>query len=158
MSENDDLKIKLDLFSKDMKELTKISPKQFEIASVAHMIAETPPRKWNAAQQVVNATLLKKSADQKLRKVKAQKMMIARNMDDLKAAPDRTAWVDVQPEVEAAEIEVINADAERMAAKTAYDCLDDIFSAGKRIMQYLIEQEKSTGEYNKFANEGKRTR
>lgn len=154
---NDDIKTTLDQFTQDMKALVNIEPKQFDILKIANMVSSLPPRKWNAAQAVVNATIAKKRADQKLRKVKAQQMMIARNNPTLKAAPDRTAWVDNQFEVQQAELEVITADGMLTAAKLAYECLDDLFTAGKRIMEYLIKQDRAERDYNRFAQEGANT-
>ena len=140
-------------YGEDIKTLTRISPKQFEIASIANMVSSTPERKWNAAQAIVNNTLLKKSAEQKYKNIKAQKMMLAKHDISLKAAADRTAWVDSQEDVQAAEIELINCDAELQAAKYGYDCLDDLFTAGKKIMDYLVKQEEATKQFNRFVNE-----
>jgi len=154
----DDVKAALDTYSKDMKELVTIQPKQFDVLRVSHMVSEVPPRKWNAAQGVVNATIAKKAADQTLRKTKAQKMLLARHDDSLKAAPDRTAWVDAQDDVQAAEIAAIDAEAELIAARLAYECLDDLFTAGKKIMDYLVKTEEATRQYNRFVDEGRRAK
>lgn len=156
MSEREEIKEVLDMYSKDMKELVSIKPKQFDILRIAHMVSETPPRKWNAAQGVVNATITKKDAEQKYKVAKAQAMMMARHNHELKAAPDRAAWMENQPAVQKAEIDYINADAELLAAKLAYECLDDLFTAGKKIMEYLVKTEEATRQYNRFADEGSR--
>jgi maltodextrin utilization protein YvdJ len=150
------IKQRLEEFSNDIKELVNIQPRQFDVYRISAMIADTPPRKWNAAQGVVNATIAKKLAEQTLRKVKAQKMMVAKNSKDLKAAPDRIAWVENQLDVQAAEAVVIYADGELQAAKLAYECLDDAFTAGKKIMDYLTKQDQAERQYQKYANDGAR--
>lgn len=150
------IKSTLDQYSKDMQDLVKIDSKQFDILRVSHMVAETPPRKWNAAQGIVNATIAKKQADQSLKKIKAQKMLLAKNDPTLKAAPDRTAWVENQLEVQAAEAAAIYADGQLIAARLAYECLDDLFTAGKKIMDQLVRQDQATNQYNRFVDEGKK--
>lgn len=151
-----DLNRRIKEFDEEIKHLVNISPKQFDIARVAHMIAETPPRKWKAAQARVDATIYRKNAQQNLKALKASLMLQARRDASLKAAPDRTAWVDSQLEVHQAELDLINADAEETAAELAYEALDDLFTAGKKIMQYLTDQEKATKDYNKYVDEGRR--
>lgn len=153
-----DIKRTMQAYDKDIRELVDIKPQQFDIVRIATMVREVPPRKWKAAQAVVDATVKKKQAEQVLRTAKATAMMQARHKPDLPAAPDRTAWVDNQEAVKEAEIGVINTEAELMAAKLAFDCLDDLFSAGKRIMQYLIEQEKATKDYDRYVSEANRNK
>lgn len=143
-------------YGKDFQELINIKPKQFEIASVAHMVTSLPPRKWKAAQARVDATIAKKDAQQKLKALKASRMLAARNDSSLKAEKDRTAWVDNQSDVQQAEIDLINADAEETAAELAYECLDDLFTAGKKIMDYLIDQDKATRAFEKYDNDARR--
>lgn len=153
-----EVKETLNTFGSDIKSLVNIKPQQFDIVTIATMVRSTPERKWNAAQSVVNNTILKKSMEQKYKTLKAQKMMLAKNNETLKAAPDRTAWVENQEDVQQAEIALINADAELQAAKLGYECLDDLFTAGKKIMDYLVEQEKATQQYNRFVDEGRKSR
>jgi hypothetical protein len=163
MAETDDILLRRNLlkatlaeYDKDLKDLVNIKPVQFDTARIATMITSTPPRKWHAAQGVVDATVRKKQAEQTLKAIKAKNMLVARNNTALTAATDRTAWVDSRPEVQAAEIDVINADADLTAARLAYECLDDLFTAGKKIMDYLNAQDRATRQYNKFVDEGSR--
>ena len=151
-----DLRLMLDKFTDDIKQVTKIQPRQFDIVQVASVISSLPERKWNAAQARVDATIARKDAQQKLKALKASKMLAAKHDSTLKAAPDRTAWVDSQKDVQQAEIDVINADAEETAAELAFECLDDAFTAHKKIMDYLTDQEKATRDYNKFVDAGRR--
>jgi len=51
------LQTTLNNYAKDLKALSTIKPKQFDILTVATMISSTPQRKWNAAQAIVNATV-----------------------------------------------------------------------------------------------------
>lgn len=153
---NTELQQTLDRYSKEMKEIAGIKSKQFDINSVATMISAIPQRKWNAASGVALATIAKKDAERTLKTLKATHHLMATKKADLTAAPDRTAWVENQPKVQSAELELINAEAELLSAKMAYECLDDLFTAGKKIMDYLVEQEKATKQYERFANEGRR--
>jgi hypothetical protein len=154
-----ELKQTLDQYSTDIKGLINIQPKQFDIFTISTMISSLPERKWNAAQAVVNNTIAKKAADQSLKVARAKAGLTAstRKVElELASADDRRAWVDSQDEVQDAEIDAIDAEAELIAAKLAYECLDDLFTAGKRIAQYLVEQDKQTKEFERFSNEGKR--
>lgn len=155
------LKTTLDEYAKDLKALTAIKPTMFDVNQVATMISSIPTRKWNAAQAYVEATLDKKVCEQNLKAVRAVKMLLANKMKEqnkLSNAEDRKAFVDNDEEVQAAEIAVINAEANQLAAKLGHECLDDLFTAGKRIMQYLMEQERSTQEYARFDNEARKNR
>lgn len=151
----------LDGYAADLKAITTIKPKQFDINTVATMISATPSRKWNAAQAVVTATLHKKELEAELKKLKAMKMLEASQATKkgrLSNADDRKAFVDNDVEVQVVEVDLINAEAELTAAKLGYECLDDIFTSGKKIMDWLSEQERATRQYNNFVNEGARQR
>lgn len=153
------LKKTLDAYANDLNSLVNIKPKQFDIGTIATMITSTPNRKWNAAQCIVNATVQKKQLESTIKRLKAVRMLEASSSakkDKLSNADDRKAYVDNDPEVQATEIELINADAELTAAKLGYECLDDLFTAGKKIMEYLVEQEKATKQYNRYVQEGRK--
>jgi hypothetical protein len=125
------------------------------------MITALPERTWSAAQAVVNATLTKKEADRTVKTERATKLLKISNSPDkmgLSNAADRQAWVDKQPQVFEAELKAIDADAGLLAAKLAYECLDDLYNAGKKIMDYLVEQERATKQYNKYVDEGRRAK
>lgn len=154
-----ELKGILDNYDRDITALVKIKPQQFDIVAISTMIRETPQRKWNAAQGIVNATIYKKDADNKLKVAKAVEMLKAsknRETSGLSNVDDRKAHVDSLPDIQSAEIDAINAEAELLAAKLAYECLDDLFTAGKKIMEYLVSQERATNQYNRFVDEGRR--
>lgn len=158
---NAELQETLDQYGKDLKALISVKPKQFETLQVATMITNLPERKWNAAQAVVNNTIAKKDADNKVKVAKATAGLVAsasKTSLGLTSATDRAAWVDSQQDVQDAEIDAINADAELLASKLAYECLDDLFTAGKRIMNYLVEQEKQTKEYGRYADEARKNK
>ena len=42
-----------------------------------------------------------------------------------------------------------------MAAKLAYECLDDLFTAGKKIIDWLSDQDKAQQDYAKYYNAGR---
>lgn len=151
-----DLKHMLDKFTADIEQAVKAPSKQFDVIQVAAVISSLPTRKWSAAQARVDATIAKKAAQQKLKALKASKMLAAKHDSTLKAAPDRTAWVESQADVQQAEIELINADAEETAAELAYECLDDAFTAHKKIMDYLTDQAKALRDYDKFVDAARR--
>lgn len=150
----------LDSYATDLKALITVKPKQFDIATVATMITSTPPRKWNAAQAIVNATVEKKQCETELKKLKAVKMLEASSATKkgtLSNADDRRAYVDNDVDVQAAEIELINAEAELTAAKLGYECLDDLFTAGKKIMDWLSEQDRAQKQFERYSSEGSKS-
>lgn len=156
-----ELQAVLDEYDKDMKALVSIKPTQFDTLTIASMTRAIPERKWNAAQAVVNGTKLKKEADNRLKVIKATKQLEASHNKDkngLTAAEDRKAFVDNHEDVKAAEIDCINADAQLMAAKLAYECLDDLFTAGKKIMDWLTDADRATRQYDRFNNEARRAK
>jgi hypothetical protein len=156
-----DLQQTLEQYTKQMKDLATIRPQQFDILRVATMITAIPERKWNAAQAVVNNTLLKKDAERTLKTVRATKLLLVNNSENKKNltnAADRAAWVDNQPDVLDAEIKLFDAETELLASKLAFDCLDDLYNAGKKIMDFLVEQEKATKQYNRYVDEGRKAR
>lgn len=152
---NTRLKNTLDEYSKNLSELIAVKPKQFDISSVANMITSTPNRKWNAAQGVINNTVEKKQCEISLKSLRAVKMLEASRLkkDVLSNAEDRKAYVDNDAEIQEAEIDLINAEAQLVAAKLAYDTLDDLFTAGKKIMDWLSEQDKAQKQFEKYTNE-----
>lgn len=153
------LQTTLNAYAKDLKALSTIKPKQFDILTVATMISSTPQRKWNAAQAIVNATVEKKECEGRLKVLKATKMLEASSAakkGKLSNADDRKAYVDNDKAVQAAEIDLINAEAELAAAKLGYECLDDLFTAGKKIMDWLSEQERATKQYDQYVAQARR--
>ena len=146
-----DKKQELELFKLDMDKLINIKPKQFEVAQVAHMVTAIPERKWNSAQAVVNGTIAHKDAKAKLKRIKAQKQLEANaNKETYGSAEDRKAYTENSREVQSAEVDLINAEAELLSAKLAYECLDDLYNAGKKIMSYLLAQNKAEDDYNRY--------
>lgn len=149
-----DIKREIELYKLDIKKLINIEPKQFEVAQVAHMVTAIPERKWNSAQAVVNGTIAFKNAKNNLKTVKAKKQLEANaNKERFSSADDRKAYSETHVDTQRAEIELIDAEAELLSAKLAYECLDDLFTAGKKIMDYLGRQEQATREYERYAND-----
>jgi len=152
---NKGLQKTLATYAKDMSEMTHIKPKQFEIGAVANMITSLPERKWNAAQAIVSATDEKKNLEQQLKAKKASLMLEASHSGmktQLSNADDRKAYVDNNEDVQSLEVDLINAEANMLAAKLGYECLDSLFTSGKKIMDWLGEQEKATRDYSKYKN------
>lgn len=149
----------LDMYAKDMKALVNIKPKQLDIVTMATMVRSIPERKWNAASAIANGMVLEKDLKGHVKAIRAKKRLEAsakKSELGLTSDADRAAWVDSDQEVQSAEIELIDAQATLTAAKLAYECLDDLFTSGKKIMDYLVDQEIATRQYNKFNNEGSR--
>lgn len=149
----------LDEYAIDLEAMTKIKPQMFDTLQIATMISALPARKWNAAQKQIEATVTKKDAEQAVKRERAKAMLIASHSREAKGltnAEDRKAFVDNEVAVQNAEVELINADAELTAAKLGYECLDDLFTAGKKIMEWLSEQDRATQQYSRFADEAKR--
>lgn len=158
---NAELANTLEEYSKSFKEMVNIKPKQFDTLRIATMISSLPERKWNAAQAVILNTIAKKDAEQKLKTTKAVELVVVSKNKENNGLTDnasRQAYVDKRANVIAAEIDLINADAELLAAKLAFDCLDDLFTAGKKIMDWLTDQDKQTRQYAKYAEEGRKNR
>jgi len=153
------LEDRLKQYETDIKKLVNISPKQLEVAQVAHMVTSIPERKWNAADALIKATDLHKTAKSKLKTVKATKVLEAnQNKDKYGSAEDRRAFAETHPDVLEAEEELIAIETELLAAKLGYECLDDLFTAGKKIMDFLTDQARATREYDRFANEAQKNK
>ena len=148
------VKEQLEIYSNDIKKLTNINAKQFDVAQIANMVTSIPERKWNAANGIVNGTIAYKDAKATLRTTKSLKMLEANKMKDkYGSADDRKAYAETHPDTVEAELTMLNAEAELLAAKLGYECLDDLFTAGKKIMDYLTDQERQTKQYERFNNE-----
>ena len=154
---NKGLQKTLATYAKDMGEMTHIKPRQFEGGAVAHMISSIPERKWNAAQSIVNGTDETKQLKQQIKACRAVKMMEA-SSDALKTrlsnADDRKAYVENDEEVQTLEVDLINAEANLVAARLAYECLDDLYNAGKKIMDTIVKQDLAERQYDRFRNDG----
>jgi hypothetical protein len=154
---NAKLKKTLDTYARDITAMTNIKPKQFEGGAIANMIASLPERKWNAAQAIVDFTDESKQLKQYIKGIRATKMMEA-SSDAHKArlsnAEDRKAYVENDEEVQKAEIDLINAEAQLVAARLAYECLDDLFTAGKKIMDTIVKQDLAERQYDRFKQDG----
>ncbi len=110
---------------------------------IEKLLKKLPVVMFNAAQKVVLRLIDLKEAKRMLRKVTAMQMMIARAKPELTAVGDRKAWAEQSPEVEAAEIAVINAEAEYRAAEFHYEAYDNLYTAIKKLSQMKIEQNKA---------------
>jgi hypothetical protein len=156
MDSKSELQDLLNSYTTDMQSLVAIKAKDFSTLQTATLISSIPERKWNAAQGVVTFTLAKKEADRVAKVLRATKMMKANQFKDkLTNADDRKSWVEDQPEVQIADRDALNAEAELLSAKMAYECLDDLFTASKKIMDYLVDRDRQTKEYDKFVNAGR---
>ena len=148
------LKEQLDEYSADIKKLTNINSKQFDVGQIANMVTSVPERKWNAANAIVNATVAFKDAKASHRTIKSLKLLEANKMkDQYGSADDRKAYAEQHQDTIEAENKMLQAEAQLLAAKLGYECLDDLFTAGKKIMDYLTDQEKATRAYERFNNE-----
>lgn len=158
---NTELAKTLDEYTKEFKAIVNIKPKQFDTARIATMISALPERKWNAAQAVILNTIAKKDADQKLKTAKAIELLSATKNKESSGLTDiasRQAHVDRQDNIQMLEIDTINAEAELLAAKLAFDCLDDLYNAGKKIMEWLVEQDRQTRAYVNYVDEGRKNK
>ena len=116
---------------------------------IERLLKKLPVVMFSAAQQIVLKLIEFKDAKRKLKKTIAQQTMIAQNDPDLPAANDRKAWADNRPEVEAAEIDLINAEAEYKMAELHYEAYDNLFTAIKKLSAMRIEQNKSQDRFNR---------
>src|SRR5437868_10536643 len=79
---------------------------------IQKLLRKLPVVMFHASQSVVLKLIDFKEAKRKLKKEQALAMMQANHKADLTAADDRKAWAYTQKNVENAEIDLINAEAE----------------------------------------------
>lgn len=116
---------------------------RYTTEQIETLLKRLPKTKFMAGQQMVDALIAFKFAKGKLSKTKAQMQILASGMkDELSAATDRKAWADDQPEVEAAEVELIRAEANLKTAELRLEANDDLFTAVKKLAAIKIAQEQ----------------
>lgn len=124
-------------FDIDVSDDIKYTDEQIE-----KLLKKLPVVMFQAAQTIVLRLIDFKEAKRKLKKEIAKQTMNANANGDLTAAPDRKAWAESRPEVETAEIELINAEAEYKMAELHYDSYDNLFTAIKKLSTMRAEQNK----------------
>lgn len=123
---------------------------RYTIDQVETLLKKLPRTKFMAAQEVANKLILFKEAKRNLKKVQAQQMMIANANPALTAAPDRKAAADNSDEVEMAEIQLIDAEAQMKMAEFLHEAHDDLFTAVKKIAAIKIAQEEDARNANRY--------
>lgn len=129
----------------EVKDIDRYTTEQVET-----LLKKLPRTKYVAAQDIVQHLITFKDAKRNLNKVKAQMMMKAGSQPDLGAAADRKAWADERPEVEAAEISLIDAEAHLRIAEFLHEAHDDLFTAVKKIASIKIEQDRDAKNANQY--------
>lgn len=107
---------------------------------IQKLLRKLPVVMFHASQSVVLKLIDFKEAKRKLKKEQAIAMMQANQKSDLTAADDRKAWAYTQKNVENAEIDLINAEAESKMAEFHFDAYDNLYMAIKKLVEMRIAQ------------------
>lgn len=107
---------------------------------IQKLLKKLPVVMFHAAQAVVIKLIDFKEAKRRLKKEHAIAMMKAQNKKDLSAAEDRKAWANDQKNVENAEIDLINAEAEYKMAEFHMAAYDNLYMAIKKLVEMRIAQ------------------
>ncbi len=110
---------------------------------IEKLLRKLPVVMFHAAQQVVIKMIDFKDAKRKLKKEQAIAMMKAQAKSELTAADDRKAWAYDQKNVENAEIDLINAEAEYKMAEFHMAAYDNLYMAIKKLVEMRIEQNRA---------------
>lgn len=133
----EDLKIQLE-YDTDVAEEMAYTDEEIQ-----KLLKKLPVVMFQAAQSVVIKLMDYKEAKRKLKKEYAIAMMKAQHQDDLSAAEDRKAWANDQDNVEQAEIDLINAEAEYKMAEFHLNAYDNLYMAIKKLVEMRMEQNKA---------------
>lgn len=107
---------------------------------IQRLLRKLPVVMFHASQSVVLKLIDFKEAKRKLKKEQAIAMMQANHKKELTAAEDRKAWAYNQKNVEDAEIDLINAEAESKMAEYHFDSYDNLYMAIKKLVEMRIAQ------------------
>lgn len=110
---------------------------------IQKLLRKLPVVMFTAAQQVVLKLIDYKEAKRRLKKEQAIAMMKAQHKPDLTAAEDRKAWAYDQSNVENAELDLINAEAEYKMAEFHMAAYDNLYMAIKKLVEMRIEQNRA---------------
>jgi len=132
-----DLKIQLEHDTNVANELA------YSDQEIEKLLKKLPVVMFHAAQQVVIKLIDFKEAKRKLKKEQAIAMMKAQAKSELTAADDRKAWAYDQKNVENAEIDLINAEAEYKMAEFHLAAYDNLYMAVKKLVEMRIEQNRA---------------
>lgn len=110
---------------------------------IQKLLRKLPVVMFHAAQSVVIKLIDFKEAKRKLKKEQAIAMMKAQHVPELTAADDRKAWAYDQPNVENAELDLINAEAEYKMAEFHLAAYDNLYMAVKKLVEMRIEQNRA---------------
>lgn len=119
---------------------------KYSDTDIEKLLKKLPKVMFNAAQEIVLRLIDYKEAKRNLGKTKAVAMMNAKNRKDaesLTAQKDREAWATNQPEVEEAEINLINTEAEYKIAEYRFQMLDNLYTGIKKLVAMRVEQNKA---------------
>lgn len=110
---------------------------------IEKLLKKLPVVMFHAAQSVVIKLIDFKEAKRKLKKEQAIAMMKAQHVPALTAADDRKAWAYDQKNVEDAELDLINAEAEYKMAEFHLAAYDNLYMAIKKLVEMRIEQNRA---------------
>lgn len=107
---------------------------------IMSLLRKLPVAIFNQGNRVVEKMVEMKMAKQKLRKVYAVKLLEANYDPDLKAANERKAWTENQPDYLEAESELIIAEGAYKAAELHYTAYENLYTAVKKASSIVTNQ------------------
>lgn len=107
---------------------------------IMSLLRKLPVAIFNQGNKVVETMVAMKLAKQEVRKIFTQKLLEANYDADLKAANERKAWAENQPEYLKAEADLIMAEGAYKAAELHYNAYDNLYTAVKKASAIVTNQ------------------
>lgn len=107
---------------------------------IMSLLRKLPVAMYNQGNKVVESMVAMKLAKQKVRKVFTEKLLQANYDADLKAANERKAWAENQPDYLSAEEELIMAEGAYKAAELHYTAYESLYTAVKKASAIVTNQ------------------
>lgn len=159
---SEDVQSKLELTRQEIRALKSGFDNDVDITDVVPytdqqleaMLQKLPVVMFHQSQASMLKLIEFRDAKRNLKQVMGRLRMQAGHNPDLKASDDRKAWVDAHPDVEAAEIQVINAEAEFRMSELHLASYDNLYTALKKIISIHNDQNVAQGRYAANQKEG----
>ena len=107
---------------------------------IMSLLRKLPVAIYNQGNEGVTTMVAMKIAKQNLRKTFTSNLLRANYDSDLKAANERKAWAENQPDYLKAETELILAEGAYKAAELHYTAYENLYTAVKKASQIVTNQ------------------
>lgn len=107
---------------------------------IMSLLRKLPVAIFNQGNKVVETMVAMKLAKQEVRKIYTSKLLQANYDADLKAANERKAWAENQPDYLEAETKLILAEGAYKAAELHYNAYDNLYTAVKKASAIVTNQ------------------